>query len=225
MIIDWGSGVQKVAGRPPYIARDFSALVGLKNIPDALVAAHLKLYEGYVRNMNLLSRRGQEAELGGPEWSEMTRRVGFEVNGMRLHELYFENLSPQASRPSPALSEGLAAGWDSFIEWEEEFRAMGQMRGVGWVILYQDPVGGRLSNHWITLHEEGHPAGFTPLLVMDVWEHAYSGMDRTRYIEAFFRNIRWSKVEERRVGSAGRPVAGDPVKSEGEENGHDLGRS
>jgi len=95
------------------------------------------------------------------------------------------------------VSERIGAGWHSVAEWEKEFRAMGHTRGVGWVILYRDPVLERLSNHWITLHEEGHPAGFTPLLVMDVWEHAYSGMDRSRYIEAFFENLRWSRVADR----------------------------
>jgi Fe-Mn family superoxide dismutase len=119
---------------------------------------------------------------------------------MRLHELYFDNLSPHSSVPSTAVSEEVGGGWGSLPEWEKEFRAMGRIRGVGWVILYRDPVADRLSNHWITLHEEGHPAGFTPLLVMDVWEHAYIGMDRSRYIDAFFENIRWSKVADRMRG-------------------------
>jgi superoxide dismutase, Fe-Mn family len=195
MISKRGSHVQEVGS--PYGARDFSALAGLRNIPDPLVDAHLKLYEGYVKNTNLLAERLKEAEVGTPEWSEMSRRIGFEVNGMRLHELYFDNLSPHPSGPPPEVSEGFGGGWGSMAEWEKEFRAMGQIRGVGWVILYRDPVAGRLSNHWITLHEEGHPAGFTPLLVMDVWEHAYSGMDRSRYIEAFFENICWSRVADR----------------------------
>jgi Fe-Mn family superoxide dismutase len=197
MMVDRRSEVQEAGTLSTYKPRDFSALVGLRNIPDPLVDVHLKLYEGYVKNTNLLTKRLKEAEVGSPEWSEMARRIGFEVNGMRLHELYFDNLSPHPSSPSAEISEGMAGAWDSFTEWEKEFRAMGQIRGVGWVILYRDPVAGRLSNHWITLHEEGHPAGFTPLLVMDVWEHAYSGMDRSRYIDAFFENVDWSRVEER----------------------------
>ena len=75
------------------------------------------------------------------------------------------------------------------------------MRGVGWAICYQDPMNGRLSNHWITLHEVGNVSGFTPLLVMDVWEHAfardYKVTERGKYIEAFFRNVDWKVVEER----------------------------
>jgi len=75
------------------------------------------------------------------------------------------------------------------------------MRGVGWAILYEDPEMGRLSNHWITLHEHGHPAGFRPLLVLDVWEHAfmvdYKPTERARYIDAFFANVNWPVVEQR----------------------------
>ena len=75
------------------------------------------------------------------------------------------------------------------------------MRGVGWVILFQDPATDRLTNHWITLHQDGVPAGFKPLLVMDVWEHAfmrdYKATERDQYIEAFFRNIDWPTVETR----------------------------
>ena len=75
------------------------------------------------------------------------------------------------------------------------------MRGVGWAICYQNPANGRLSNHWITLHETGNVAGFTPILVMDVWEHAYlldyKPAERPKYIEAFFSNIAWDTVEER----------------------------
>jgi Fe-Mn family superoxide dismutase len=75
------------------------------------------------------------------------------------------------------------------------------MRGVGWAICYQNPANGRISNHWITLHETGNVAGFNPILVMDVWEHAflldYKPAERPKYIEAFFSNIAWDMVENR----------------------------
>jgi Fe-Mn family superoxide dismutase len=185
----------------PCLMRDFSTLRGLKNLKDPLTEAHLNLYKGYVSNVNQLRQHLQEAKPGTIEWSEMERRLGFEVNGMRLHELYFENLTPGESRVPRALEETLSSLWGSFKRWKEEFEAIGQIRGVGWVILYKDPMDGRLSNHWIGLHEEGHPAGFTPLLVMDVWEHAYTGMDRSAYIGAFFMNVNWEGVGARWAGS------------------------
>ena len=85
-----------------YSVRDHSKLRGLEGIPDALVEHHLKLYAGYVKNINLLRRRLGGLAPGTPEFSELHRRVGFEINGMRLHELYFENLSPGGGAPGPA---------------------------------------------------------------------------------------------------------------------------
>jgi Fe-Mn family superoxide dismutase len=183
-----------------YPVRDFGRVRGLKGIPDPLVEHHLKLYAGYVKNLNLLRRRVPAAEPGTPEFSELHRRVGFEVNGMRLHELYFENLSPAGGAPDSGLRSALSVGWGSVDAWRQEFVAVGAMRGVGWAILYRDPADGRLSNHWIGLHEEGHPAGFAPILVMDVWEHAFTGMERPKYIEAFLENVDWERVERRLAG-------------------------
>ena len=85
--------------------------------------------------------------------------------------------------------------------WQTDFTGVGKMRGVGWAICYQDPATGALSNHWITLHEIGNVSGFLPILVMDVWEHAYildyAPADRPKYIEAFFSNVDWDAVQSR----------------------------
>ena len=186
-----------------YAARDFSGVRGLEGIPDALVEAHLKLYAGYVRNLNLLRQRLAGLAPGTPEFSELHRRVGFEINGMRLHELYFDNLSPRGGRPGPPAEEALSGTWGTFEAWQAEFAGVGAMRGVGWAILYQDPASGALSNHWIGLHEEGHPAGFRPILVMDAWEHAFTGMERSGYIEAFLANVSWETVAARLSGPGG----------------------
>lgn len=183
--------------RPRYAARDFRRLHGLNGLPDPLLSAHLGLYRGYVRHANRLVARLRAARPGSPEWAEMTRRMGFEINGMRLHELYFENLVPRGTPVPEALGRALDGTWGSFSSWKREFAAMGGMRGIGWVILYRDPADGKLSNHWIGLHDHGHPAGFAPLLVMDVWEHAHPGMDRTRYVEAFLSNVDWRRVASR----------------------------
>ena len=204
-----------------YNVQAFDHLRGLDEISDAQVAEHLKLYEGYVKQTNALN--AELAELRGrgqasgknPEFAELTRRLGFEYNGMILHEHYFENLKP-AGNPKPpansALSQALNEAYGSAELWATDFQAIGDMRGIGWVVLFEDPVTDRLSNHWISMHQEGIPAGFKPLLVMDVWEHAfmrdYKATDKKKYVEAFFRNIDWALVERRlRAEAAVRPAA------------------
>lgn len=184
-----------------YGVRDFSGLKGLKGIPDGLVEAHLKLYAGYVKNVNLLRERLGAFKPGAPEFSELHRRVGFEINGMRLHELYFDNLSPAGGKPSASVRDALGTRWGSFDAWQSEFAGIGLMRGVGWAILYRDPWSGRLSNHWIGLHEVGHPAGFQPILVMDLWEHAFTGLERAKYVDAFVSNVHWEEAEARMAGA------------------------
>jgi superoxide dismutase, Fe-Mn family len=150
-----------------------------------------------------------------PEFAELTRRLGFEYNGMILHEHYFLNLRPAAA-PTPPTGSPLAAAltesFGSVEQWQAAFHAIGEMRGVGWVILFEDPATHWLTNHWVTLHHEGVPAGFRPLLVMDVWEHAfmrdYKATERGKYIEAFFRNIDWRMVERRLQEPSAPRVAG-----------------
>ncbi len=204
-----------------YKAQGFDRLRGLDGISDAQIAEHLQLYQGYVTQVNALNQelaerlsRG-EASGKNPEFAELTRRLGFEYNGMILHEYYFENLRPAADPRPPkhsALAQAMEHSWGSVDAWLTDFQAIGEMRGIGWAILFEDPVTDRLSNHWITLHQEGIPAGFKPLLVMDVWEHAYmrdyKATERRKYVEAFFRNIDWARVERRlQAEAAVRPAA------------------
>lgn len=191
----------------PYKEKDFSRLKGLTGISDKTLEIHLALYAGYVKNTNVLNERVIElteaGKSGTPEYSELKRRYGFEYNGMKLHEYYFGNLKPGGSelKESSTLGKAIIDTYSSIDVWKNDFFKVGAMRGVGWAILYQDPETKVLSNHWITLHEEGNVAGFNPLLVMDVWEHAflldYKPVDRPKYIEAFYSNIDWAAVEAR----------------------------
>jgi Fe-Mn family superoxide dismutase len=140
-----------------------------------------------------------------PAYSELTRRLGFEYNGMVLHEYYFDNLQSGGGTGDAAKTsqfvKAAEATFGSYDIWKADFVGIGKMRGVGWAICYQNPANGRISNHWITLHETGNVAGFNPILVMDVWEHAflldYKPAERPKYIEAFFSNIAWDMVENR----------------------------
>jgi len=196
-------------------------LKGLDGISDAQISEHLKLYAGYVKQVNKLNEELSEllghgkASGTSPEFAELTRRLGFEYNGMILHEYYFSNLR-KAADPRPQANSGLAQAlsesFGSVELWQTDFQAMGDMRGIGWVILFEDPANTRITNHWITLHQDGVPAGFKPLLVMDVWEHAfmrdYQATEKAKYVQAFFRNIDWQMVERRlEEDKAIRPAA------------------
>src|SRR5213078_3685149 len=194
--------------RTTYKAKQFN-LSGLKGISDKTLQMHFKLYEGYVKSVNELNEKIAEVLADGrvdkeefPAYSELTRRLGFEYNGMVLHEYYFENLtSGHSSAPSGAFAKLAEASFGSYDTWKVDFAGVGKMRGVGWAMCYQDPNTGAISNHWITLHETGNVAGFIPILVMDVWEHAfildYAPSDRPKYIDAFFSNVNWQAVESR----------------------------
>lgn len=194
-----------------YKPRQFD-LSGLKGISDKTLEMHFKLYEGYVKETNNLSTRIAEFIKDAnvdqeemPAYSELTRRLGFEYNGMVLHEYYFENLKKGGGtgdpEPKSKFVKAAEAAFGSYDIWKADFVGIGKMRGVGWAICYENPGNGRLSNHWITLHETGNVAGFTPILVMDVWEHAflldYKPAERPKYIEAFFSNIDWTTVGKR----------------------------
>lgn len=190
------------------------ALQGLDGISDAQIEEHVTLYAGYVRQVNLLNEeiaamtgRGQAA-VKNPEFTDLIHHLGFEYNGMILHEYYFSSLCPGAEPKPPngsSLATALTESFGSVEQWRATFQAIGATRGVGWVVLFQDPATDRLTNHWITLHHDGVPVGFKPLLVMDVWEHAfardYKTSERGRYIEAFFRNVDWPVVERRLMES------------------------
>ena len=188
-----------------YDLKSFSNLDNLMDIPKTELDEHLKLYKGYVSNVNMLRTKIREltdaGKVGTMEFSELVRRLGFEYNGMRLHELYFENLTGDSIEPGDTLKTLIEESFGSWEAWVGEFKTMALMRGVGWVILYKDPVTGFLSNHWIGMHEEGHPAGFMPVLVCDCWEHAWTAYlkppERRKYVEDFFANIDWHVVEKR----------------------------
>jgi superoxide dismutase, Fe-Mn family len=188
-----------------YSAKDYSYLFGIAGFSDALLKLHFQLYQGYVKNSNLLLARFKELESQDKELSydygALKRRFSWEYNGMRLHEYYFESLG--GSEPLDKASElyqKLSKDFGSYEAWKKNFIATGMMRGIGWVILYRDLQTGRLFNTWINEHDLGHLAGGEPILVMDVFEHAYItqyGLDRSKYIAAFFENLDWEKISKR----------------------------
>lgn len=186
-----------------YLEKKFD-LGELDGLSKKQIDAHLALYAGYVKNTNALLAKIQEykkdAEANALALSELMRRFGFEFNGMRMHEYYFDQFV-KGGASTTTLKDKLTAEWGSFENWMNEFKAIGKMRGIGWVALVQDDRHGNLHNVWITDHELGQLGGQKILLAMDVWEHAYLldylPAQRPDYIEAFFKNVNWGVIEAR----------------------------
>lgn len=194
-----------------YQSQSFDRLIGTVGFSDTILKNHFTLYEGYVKNVNTLSEKlamlRSDGKMTTPEYAELKRRFGWEFNGMRLHELYFGNMTA-AAKPQPADLEprnaqlatamtGEFGGWD---QWLSDFKASGTMRGIGWVVFALDPAAKRPFNVWVNEHDLGVLVGSQPLLVLDVFEHAYVldyGLKKADYIEAFFNAVDWTVVADR----------------------------
>jgi len=193
---------------PIYRINEADMPQGLDGISDEQIQDHWKLYKGYVDQVNKRNEQLANLRLEGkgatPEYEALRRRLNFEYDGMVLHKLYFKNMvatdEPDLSEDS-MLFDAIEYAFGSYEIWKNDFMQAGKSRGIGWAILCMDPKTGFLFNLFITDHEIGHVAGYQPILVMDVWEHAYmidyTATERGDYIDAFMRNINWPLVEKR----------------------------
>lgn len=174
----------------------YKGLVGLDEEP---LVQHDGLYKGYVTNVNkaqaALAQMLADGKADSYEFAETRRRLGFEFSGMRLHELYFSQLKPEGSAPNEKLKAAVAGTWGAWETWVADITRTAMMRGIGWAVLYKDPVSGGLQNFFLTDHENAQPAGLNPVFVLDVWEHAYvrqfGAAGRKGYVEAFLKNVDW----------------------------------
>jgi Fe-Mn family superoxide dismutase len=187
-----------------YIAQDYSHLQNIGQISNEAMQMHFKLYEGYVNNVNLINEKLEILEKNSPEWNELHRRFGWEWNGMRNHELFFESLkpedNPQALKFSDNLKKVLQENFGSFENWKADFIAQCKIRGMGWVMLVKDNKTGKLFNTFVNEHEQGMLADVKIILLIDMFEHAYIkdfGINRVPYIESIFEHINWEVVEKR----------------------------
>jgi len=185
-----------------YEEKDFTNLVGTPGFSEDLLSTHIKLYGGYVKNTNKCLELLKSLEVGTPQWAEVKRRFGWEFNGMRLHELYFGNMSKESTKlpEDSELFKLMVETFGSGQACHDTFVNTGKLRGIGWVVMSFDPVRKKLFHTWIDEHNTGNLAATVPLLVMDVFEHAFIkdfGMDRAAYIKAFIDAIDWNVVQER----------------------------
>lgn len=180
----------------------------LDGISQKQIDVHVGLYEGYVKHMNLL--REQIADLSAQDAQKyhfaiesIRRRMGFEFNGMRMHEFYFPQFEggAVAANTNGALGKALAEKYGSFDAFVAHFKSVGMSRGSGWTVLAWDKSGNTPHVWWTTDHELGTLADVEVLLAMDMWEHAYMvdylPAEKSQHVDAFFKNLNWSVVEER----------------------------
>ena len=182
---------------------DIGELVGVS--ADS-VTEHLKLYAGYVKHANLILSKIEEmskdSENNVYALGELQRRFGFEFDGMRNHEYYFKSLEGGATAITEggALHTAITGEFGSFDAWLARFKAVALTRGIGWAMLYYDKTTGRLLNAWVDEQHLGHLTGLSPILALDVWEHAfvpdYKASGKKAYVEDFFKNLNWSVIEE-----------------------------
>ena len=174
----------------------------LKGLSEKSIEEHLKLYSGYVKHLNLIHEIVENPE--NPEYArrEAYRRQGFEFGGMRNHEYYFahfENGSTALATSGP-LYEAVVDEWGNFDKWLNRFKSIALIRGIGWAILYYDSHTKRLLNAWVDEHHLGQLTGLAPVVVLDMWEHAYfidyTPAEKKKYIEAFFENLNWQSAEQ-----------------------------
>lgn len=180
-------------------------LPSLEGISDESVKQHIALYEGYVKNFNAIAKKlveyAADTEANAHALSELIRRKSFEFDGMRLHELYFTQFEGggQALNPDSELGKAMTAEYKTYFQ--DYFKAIGNMRGPGWAILYYDPVGKQFQAGFAGEQHQGHFATLPIILAMDVWEHAflldYGATGKAKYIDAFFKNLNWKVIEER----------------------------
>jgi len=185
-----------------YTAKKFK-LPNLKDISKKTIDEHLKLYQGYVKNVNKIHQLiANKAEHNDYALKEAQRRLGFEFGGMRNHEYYFGALegSPQAPNKDSLLTLQINDQFGSFKAWKKLFTAtIASQRGIGWAILGYDSQKKQLLNYWVDEQHLGHLTGVTPLLALDMWEHSYcmdyAPSEKKKYVEAYFKNLNWSVIE------------------------------
>lgn len=196
----------------PYEPKLF-ALPALEGISAKSIEEHIGLYQGYVKNFNvitaLIAEMVKESEKNAHALSELVRRRSFEFDGMRLHEYYFAQLeggvTPMASG-SP-LSLALDAQFGGVTAAITQIKSVAMMRGPGWSILYFDPQNRQFQIGFSGEQHQGHFVTLPIILALDVWEHAYlldyGAAGKAKYVEAFFANLNWSVIENR-FASTGR---------------------
>jgi Fe-Mn family superoxide dismutase len=186
-----------------YIEKSFN-IPNNTGLSKEQISVHLGLYAGYVKNTNALLEKiaTWSAEGDMIALSELQRRLGFEFDGMRLHEYYFGQLEDGAqSIKDSKLLDIIVKQYGSFESYCADIKRLASMRGIGWVITYYDAVSDMLINSWVSDHELGHLAGLPIVFTLDMWEHAfmvdYRPATKLEYVDQYLSLVNWDIVANR----------------------------
>lgn len=178
----------------------------LTGISRASIDEHMKLYQGYVKHVNLIHDKidalSKDIETNSYDIAELQRRLGFEWGGMRNHEYYFAQFEGGPKElPDGPLKEKIEAQWGDVATWLTRFKTIASTRGVGWAMLYHDPQTGNLLQTWVDEQHLGQLVDLDLILGLDMWEHSYM-LDvppsrKKEYVDNFFANINWEVVANR----------------------------
>lgn len=189
-----------------YQAKDFSSLLEIEGLSQELLKNHFSLYEGYVKNTNKsLQIMEENVEVDDEKrqyaFGEVKRRFGWEYNGIRLHELYFGNLTSGGSEldSKSDFAQKIEHDFKSFENFKNHLKASAMIRGIGWVLLYYDKEQDKLIITWINEHDVGHLSTATPIMVVDLFEHAYmpDKLKKEKYLQIIFDNLCWQTIAKR----------------------------
>lgn len=174
-------------------------------INRAQFEAHIRLYEGYVDKINQIDQilnnnpGREEANATFSFFRECKRGETYALDGVILHELYFENMGGRMNTPDARALQQLSMYYGNYNNWQEDFVATAKA-SRGWAVLCYDQRSSRLRNISLDAHDLGNIAYSAPMLVLDVYEHAYFlqyADNKTEYINNFMKNINWEVVSAR----------------------------
>ena len=174
-------------------------------ISSELLDDHFRIYKSFVQHTNSLQAELQAMRSndqgGSLLYLERAKRISFEANGLILHELFFENLSPQKTEIQGELAELLEKSFGSLDAWRGDFNHISKCRGNGWAILFYDPQMEQVLQTFVDSNHLGVPLGWVPLLVLDLWEHAYirdfGAHGRDSYVMKIFEYLDFNRASER----------------------------
>lgn len=177
----------------------------LDGISEKLIQSHWENnYSGALKALGVVKARLNDMngakDVPSYIYNDLKREHLMRTGSVVLHELYFDNLGGNGQAGAD-LRSVLAGGFGSYDAWESEFRTIGAGLGggSGWVMLGYNTHMKQLENYWMADHATA-PAATIPLLIMDMYEHAYQmdyGAAAAKYVDAFFKNINWDKVSQR----------------------------